>query len=138
MNITTTNSILRRGNQELCEVYNEDRSRVVEVMEAMPSDDSVEEAVRVLKAVADPVRARILYALSEKELCVCELSYLLGMSLPAVSHHLRLLRDARLIRPRKVGKFVFYQPTELNASELVRHLICAESSPVQACPSESR
>lgn len=128
MDVTTANPMPKHGNDEICEIYNEDRSRVIAVMEAMPSDELVEDTVRVLKAVADPVRARILYALSQKQLCVCELSYMLGMSLPAVSHHLRLLRDARLIKPRKAGKLVFYQPTEQHVTEMVCSLLRADSS----------
>jgi ArsR family transcriptional regulator len=74
----------------------------------MPEHETFQLASRLLKAASDPIRAKILYALSEAELCVCEVAELLGTSLSLASHHLRILREADLIRPRKQGKLVFY------------------------------
>ena len=62
----------------------------------------------LFRALSDETRTKILYLLSQQELCVCDLAYLLGMSLPAVSHHLRLLRTMRLVSSRREGKQVFY------------------------------
>ena len=71
-------------------------------------------------ALADETRTRILYLLSDRELCVCDLAHLLGMSLPAVSHHLRLLRMMRLVRPRRKGKQVFYALDDDHVLSLIR------------------
>lgn len=62
----------------------------------------------LFRALADETRTKILYLLSQQELCVCDLAHLLDMTLPAVSHHLRLLKTMRLIRSRRAGKQVFY------------------------------
>ncbi|MFW5743975.1 MAG: ArsR/SmtB family transcription factor [Spirochaetota bacterium] len=62
----------------------------------------------LFRALADETRTKILYLLSQQELCVCDLAHLLDMSLPAVSHHLRLLKTMRLVRSRRAGKQVFY------------------------------
>ena len=62
----------------------------------------------LFRALADETRTRILYLLAQQELCVCDLAYLLEMTLPAVSHHLRLLKTMRLVRSRRDGKQVFY------------------------------
>ena len=62
----------------------------------------------LFRVLADETRTKILYLLSEQELCVCDLAYLLEMSLPAVSHHLRLLKVMRLVRHRRDGKQVYY------------------------------
>jgi ArsR family transcriptional regulator len=62
----------------------------------------------LFKALADETRVNILYLLSQQELCVCDLAFVLEMSMPAVSHHLRLLKVLRLVRSRKEGKLVFY------------------------------
>lgn len=61
------------------------------------------------KALADETRVKILYLLSQKELCVCDLAFLLDMTLPAISHHLRLLKTLRLVASRRDGKMVFYR-----------------------------
>ena len=74
----------------------------------------------LFRALADETRTRILYLLSERELCVCDLAHLLELSLPAVSHHLRLLRMMRLVRPRRNGKQVFYTLDDDHVLSLIR------------------
>lgn len=69
--------------------------------------------------LADPNRVRILQALSLAELCVCDLSLLVGMNQSAVSHQLRLLRTSRVVERRKEGRIVYYRL----ADEHVRHVL---------------
>lgn len=76
-------------------------------------------AVRLLKGFADPTRLRLLWLLSGDETCVHVLVEALGMTQSAVSHQLRLLRDARLVRARKEGRHVYYRL----ADEHVRALL---------------
>ncbi len=102
-------ALLERDLDQLtCDAYNDDPTRVRRVARLMPPDDAFDHATVMLKALADPVRARILYALTHEALCVCELATLLDMSLPAVSHHLKLLATAGMLRVRKQGKFACY------------------------------
>ncbi len=68
-------------------------------------------AIRVadlFKALADPTRVRIIGLLAHTELCVGDLARILGMTQPAVSHQLRLLRNLRIVRARKEGRHVYY------------------------------
>jgi DNA-binding transcriptional ArsR family regulator len=62
----------------------------------------------VFKVLGDETRTKIIYLLSEEELCVCDLAEILEMSLPAISHHLRLLKAMRLVKYRREGKQVYY------------------------------
>lgn len=62
--------------------------------------------VKIYKALSDPGRLRIMKMLEEKKLCVCEITYVLGLATSTVSKHLSLLRDADLIRAEKDGKWV--------------------------------
>jgi ArsR family transcriptional regulator len=71
--------------------------------------DVAESVAQVFKVLADPTRARIVYALSQREWCVCELSRALGLEQPAVSHQLRTLRLLRLVTTRRAGTTVFYR-----------------------------
>ncbi|GAB1482609.1 metalloregulator ArsR/SmtB family transcription factor [Treponema sp.] len=73
----------------------------------------------LFKALADETRTKILYLLTQKELCVCDLAYILEMSLPAVSHHLRLLRNLRLVNTRRDGKQVFYSLEDAHVLALI-------------------
>lgn len=63
---------------------------------------------RLFRALGDPTRAAIVWALSRQELCVCDLTALLGVSQSAVSHSLRALRELRIVRHRKDGRIVYY------------------------------
>jgi DNA-binding transcriptional ArsR family regulator len=60
------------------------------------------------KALSDPTRIKIIYALSKKRLCVCDLSAALNMSQSAISHQLRTLRNLKLVKYDKIGKSVYY------------------------------
>jgi len=60
------------------------------------------------KVLGDPTRVRMLDALAQSELCVCDLATLVGLSESAVSHQLRLLRNMRVVRSRRTGRMVFY------------------------------
>jgi ArsR family transcriptional regulator, lead/cadmium/zinc/bismuth-responsive transcriptional repressor len=64
--------------------------------------------VETFQALADLTRARILYALIQRPLCVRDLAILVGVSASAVSHQLRFLRDRRLVKPRRAGNVMYY------------------------------
>lgn len=72
------------------------------------------------KAFADETRSSILYCLSREELCVCDTALIMDMSVQAVSHHLRRLRAANLVRCRREGKIVFYSLDDEHVSDLIR------------------
>jgi len=74
----------------------------------------------LFKVLADETRTRILYILSEGEMCTCHLAEVLEMSLPAISHHLRLLRLTRLVRSRREGKMVYYALDDEHVLHLIR------------------
>ncbi len=74
----------------------------------MPSDEHLFELAEFFSVIGDSTRIKILYALFESELCVCDIAETLGMTLSAISHQLKILKTARLVKFRKVGKSVFY------------------------------
>ena len=74
----------------------------------------------LFRGLADETRTKILYLLSEQELCVCDIANLLNASLPSISHHLRLLKIMRLVRARREGKQVFYALDDDHVSSLIR------------------
>lgn len=75
--------------------------------------------VRTTKALADEGRIRILGALKERELCVCQLIELLGLAPSTVSKHLSILRNARLIDSRKQGRWMYYRLAAEDAPEQI-------------------
>jgi len=82
------------------------------------SEQQSQDLARFFKALGDPTRIKILYLLAQREHCVCEIAEHLDTTMSAVSHQLRLLREARLLRSRREGKQIFYALDD----EHVRHL----------------
>ena len=78
------------------------------VKERMPSDDLLLDLADTFKLFSDSTRLKILYALTEAEMCVCDISVLLGMSKSSVSHQLQVLKQSNLIKYRKAGRVVYY------------------------------
>jgi ArsR family transcriptional regulator, lead/cadmium/zinc/bismuth-responsive transcriptional repressor len=74
----------------------------------MIDHENAVELASFFKVFGDPTRLKILYALNLEEMCVCDLSALLGMTQSAVSHQLKVLRTARVVKMRKDGKVVYY------------------------------
>jgi ArsR family transcriptional regulator len=81
---------------------------VADVRAAAPPDDLLGLVVEAFNALADPTRARMLYALIRSPLCVRDLAHVVGVSESAVSHQLRLLRDRRLVKPQRAGNIIYY------------------------------
>ncbi len=87
---------------------------------ALPPDDAVALVVEMFGALADPTRARLLYALRTGELCVRDLALVVGVSESAVSHQLRVLRDRRLVRSRRDGTIIYYAVDDQHLATLFR------------------
>jgi ArsR family transcriptional regulator len=74
----------------------------------IPSNDDLFRLAELLKIFGDPTRVRILYRLASQELCVCDIAEDLAMSQSAISHQLRILKQAHLVKYRREGKAIFY------------------------------
>ncbi len=81
---------------------------VKQVLAEMPGDETLYDLAELFKVFGDSTRIKILYALFEAELCVCDIAQLLGITQSAVSHQLRVLKSSRLVKARRDGKTVFY------------------------------
>lgn len=89
-----------------CMVIHEDI--VNRVKDIMPIEENLYDLAELFKVFGDTTRIKILWALSEAEMCVCDLAFLLNMTQSAISHQLRILKQCRLVKNRKEGKIVFY------------------------------
>lgn len=81
---------------------------VAKVKKDMPSDETLAELGNLFKTFGDITRIRILYSLFESELCVCAIAEILGMNQSAISHQLKVLKDANLVSNRREGKTIYY------------------------------
>ena len=103
-------------------------------LQNMPSVENFQTLSDIFKQLGDGSRLRIFWLLCHCEECVVNLSAMVGISSPAVSHHLKLLRAAGLIVNRRAGKEVYYTAANTQQAQLLHHMI--EDLVVIACPSK--
>lgn len=95
-------------DENICELLHAHTEIVKKVSQSTPSTDDLYSVSELFKAFGDTTRLKILYALHESELCVCDIAAVVGMTSSAVSHQLKVLKQARLVDFRREGKTVFY------------------------------
>ena len=78
------------------------------VAEKLPDEELLYDVAELFKVFGDSTRVRIICALFESEMCVCDIAGVLNMTQSAISHQLRVLKQARLVKYRREGKTVFY------------------------------
>ena len=107
-----------------CEVLHEEI--VAEVKKSMADDETVADISDFFRIFGDSTRIKILWALDKSELCVCDIAALISMTKSAVSHQLKVLRDARLVKSRREGKVIFYSLADDHVKDIfekaVEHL----------------
>lgn len=97
-----------------------DPQAVAEARADAPDEEALALVVGMFEALADPTRARILYSLSKRRLCVRDLALLAGVSESAASHQLRFLRDRRLVKGQREGVIVYYSLDDHHVGALFR------------------
>ena len=103
-----------------CEIFYVDEHKVKAVAQYLSNNDRAGELAEIFRVLGDPMRLKIIMALDREELCVCDLATLLGVTRPAISHHLRILRHLRLVRYRRNGKIAYYSLDDKHISQLIR------------------
>jgi len=109
-----------KNEEDVCQVREIHKNKISRVKKQMMDDDIVTDLSYVFKTLGDKTRIKILYALSKSELCVCDISAVLDMSMSAVSHQLRVLRNMKLVRYRKEGKMAYYSLDDEHVVQLIR------------------
>lgn len=94
--------------EDLCEERCVHAEQVARVRLAQANDGLLRGMAEIFSMLSDPTRLKIMDSLRHGELCVCDIAAVLGLSVSAVSHQLRLLRTARLVQGRRDGKNIFY------------------------------
>lgn len=89
-----------------CNIIHEDI--VMDVKDKLPQEETLYDLAELFKVFGDSTRIKILCSLFESEMCVCDMAALLGMTQSAISHQLRVLKGARLVKYRREGKVVYY------------------------------
>ncbi len=93
---------------ECCDSHHIHEEVIGNVNETMPDEEILYDLAEFYKVFGDSTRIRILYVLFEADLCVCDIAQLLNMGQSAISHQLRVLKQARLVKFKREGKSVIY------------------------------
>lgn len=100
-----------------CDVIHE--AVVNQVRAKMPEENTLYDLAELFKVFGDSTRIRILWALDEAEMCVCDIAYLLNMTQSAISHQLRVLKQAKLVKNRRDGKVMFYSLDDEHVKDIL-------------------
>lgn len=93
---------------ETCECSVIHEAVVSQVKSRMPEEETLYDLAELFKVFGDTTRIKILWALDEAELCVCDIAFLLNMTQSAISHQLKVLKQAKLVKNRRDGKVIYY------------------------------
>lgn len=99
-----------------CTVIHEEVVNMVK--DKMPDEEKLYDLAELFKVFGDSTRIRILWALSESDMCVCDIAALLNMTQSAISHQLRILKQTRLVKNRKEGKVVYYSLDDAHVKQI--------------------
>ena len=106
-------------NVPLCEETVVHKNLIDTVNKNMPDIDTLYDLAELYRIFADSTRIRILYVLFESEVCVCDIANVLNMSVSAISHQLRLLKAAKLVKFRRDGKTLFYSLADNHVKTII-------------------
>jgi len=98
-----------------------DNMSLEDIKVSMPNEHEIEEVSNLFKVLGDPTRSKILYTIEENELNVTDICECVNMQKSAVSHQLRILRDAKLVKARKDGKEVYYSFDDDHISTIFKY-----------------
>ena len=102
-----------------CECEHTHENVLEKVRAIMPDEDVVYDVAELFKVFGDSTRTNILMALFESEMCVCDIGALLNMTKSAISHQLRVLKQAQLVKYRREGKTVFYSLADAHVNTIL-------------------
>ncbi len=106
------------GDSECCN-YEEHDDKIRMARKNLPEEEKLLEISDFFDALGNPTRVKILLAIMDVELCTCDLSAITGLSLSAISHQLRILKDRHIVTYRKDGKNVFYRLDDRHITDIV-------------------
>ena len=119
-----SNAPAKAEDRDVCQVRCFNQALVTQVSEALPENGLLENAQVIFSALADRSRLKILHALSNgQELCVCDVASLLEVKVAAASHHLRKLRDLKILKHRSDGKLAYYSLADQRIAAILSHAL---------------
>lgn len=110
---------MSENNIECCDCTEVHEELLQTVNAQMPQEEELYDLAELFKVFGDSTRIRILFVLFEAEVCVCDIAEALHMTQPAISHQLRILKQAKLVKSRREGKSVFYSLADSHVRTII-------------------
>ena len=110
---------MTKNDIECCDGTELHEDLIQKVTEHMPEEEELYDLAELFKVFGDSTRIRILYVLFEAEVCVCDIAEALHMTQPAISHQLRILKQAKLVKNRREGKSVYYSLADSHVRTII-------------------
>lgn len=104
---------------EKCDYLCIHKDIVKQVLNNMPQETQLYDLAELFKVFGDSTRIKILYVLFQSEMCVCDIAHLLNMGQSAISHQLRVLKQAELVKYRRDGKTMFYSLADSHVRTII-------------------
>ena len=121
-----------KNTLEVCKIPCFKEELVTQIKTRLPDEIEVRRIAAMYGALADPSRLRVLLALSHEELCVCDVSHVIGLSISATSHQLRILRNLNLVNYRTDGRMAYYSLTDdASVRTWIEQALALNKKPVQ-------
>lgn len=111
-------NIENKNNVEICKCNVVHEDIIKKVKDEMIDEETLQDISDLFKVFSDSTRIKIIFALFKSEMCVCDIATLLQMNQSAISHQLRVLKQARLVKYRKEGKSVYYSLDDNHIEEI--------------------
>lgn len=109
--------------QEICLTNCKSKSKIEKAKKIIENDGDIIEISEKLKLLGNSTRLKIIFALKYGELCVCEISEIIELSIPATSQQLKMLRQANILKSRSEGKTIYYSLTNTKIPEMIKKII---------------
>lgn len=123
MSVNDSDIIIDKEDADICSCNMIHEDVVKYIRSEMLPQMQFEKLSMFFKAISDETRIKLLYSLSRSKMCVCDLAALLGMTVSAISHQLRVLRQAGLVRSEKQGKVVYYMLSDDHVNTVFNNAI---------------
>ena len=117
--MTDHERIEQEVQEGVCEFMHVHEDIVEKVEKVLPEEQELLELSEFFKVFGDSTRIKILYVLSQSEMCVCDIAQLLGMTQSAISHQLQVLKKSKLVKYRRQGKTVFYSLADAHVRAII-------------------
>ena len=111
--------MMERHGAECCDQFVVHPEVVEEVRSHMPPEEELADLAELFRVFGDSTRIKILFVLFEREVCVCDIAQLLGMSQSAISHQLRVLKQNKLVKNRREGKSILYSLADEHVKTII-------------------